>query len=118
MKQNGYIRDLLDRFGMTDANPVASPLEPGLKLEAASDEDDGHEALPYRELIGSLMYLAICTRPDISFAVSYLSQYNTCFNSSHWTAAKRVLRYLKGSSDLGMSYKKTGKPVEGYVDAD
>lgn len=118
MKQNGYIRDLLDRFGMTDANPVASPLEPGLKLGAASDEDDGHEALPYRELIGSLMYLAICTRPDISFAVSYLSQYNTCFNSSHWTAAKRVLRYLKGSSNLGISYKKTGKPVEGYVDAD
>lgn len=48
MKQNGYIRDLLDRFGMMDANTAASPMDPGLKLEAGSDEDSGKENLPYR----------------------------------------------------------------------
>lgn len=64
------------------------------------------------------MYLAICTRPDISYAVSYLSYFNTCFNSTHWTAAKRVLGYLKGTSDLGLIYTKTSQSVEGYVNAD
>lgn len=61
------------------------------------------------------MYLATCTRPNISYAVSYLSQFNTCFNSSHWTAAKRVLRYLKGTSKLGLVYRRTGKPIVGYA---
>lgn len=64
------------------------------------------------------MYLATCTRPDIAYAVSHLSQFNTCFNREHWTAAKRVLRYLKGTSDLGLTYTKNEKSIEGFVDAD
>lgn len=73
--------------------------------------------LPYRELIGSLMYLAVCTRPDIAFAVNYLSQFNCCYNASHWTAAKQILRYLQGTKELGLRFRKTGRPIEG-VDAD
>ncbi|CAH2097204.1 unnamed protein product [Euphydryas editha] len=49
---------------------------------------------PYRELIGGLMYLSVCTRPDISYALSQLSQFNTAFTKDHWLAAKRILRYL------------------------
>ena len=56
--------------------------------------------------------------PDIAFAVSYLSQFNCCYNKSHWAAAKRVLRYLKGTQGLGLKYQKTEKPLCGYVDAD
>lgn len=63
------------------------------------------------------MYLAVCTRPDIAHAVSYLSQYNDCHDSSHWSAAKRVLRYLKGTRNVGLSFKKTTKSLIGYVDA-
>lgn len=64
------------------------------------------------------MYLATCTRPDIAYAVSHLSQFNTCFNREHWTAAKHVLRYLKGTSDLALTYTKDEKSIEGFVDAD
>ena len=117
--QSGYIRDVLDRFGMSDSKPVATPMDPGTKLEKDEGESSpNEEELPYRELIGSLMYLAVCTRPDIAFAVSYLSQFNSCYNKSHWTAAKRVLRYIKETQDLGLKYQKTGKPLHGYVDAD
>lgn len=48
----------------------------------------------FRELLGFLMYLSVCTRPDITFAVNQLSQFNNCYNDSHWMAAKRILRYL------------------------
>ena len=117
--QSGYIRDVLDRFRMSDSKPVATPMDPGTKLEKDEGESSpNEEELPYRELIGSLMYLAVCTRPDIAFAVSYLSQFNSCYNKSHWTAAKRVLRYIKETQDLGLKYQKTGKPLHGYVDAD
>jgi len=56
----------------------------------ASPDTNGKET-PYRELVGALTYLAVCMRPDIAYAVSYLSQFNSCYSASHWTAAKRVL---------------------------
>ncbi|KAF6208713.1 hypothetical protein GE061_017171 [Apolygus lucorum] len=64
------------------------------------------------------MYLATATRPDISHAVSVLSQFNCCYGSDHWIAAKRVLRYLKKTRNYGLTFKKTGKRIVGYVDAD
>ncbi|KAH8241720.1 hypothetical protein KR032_007137 [Drosophila birchii] len=64
------------------------------------------------------MYLAVCTRPDLAHAVSLLSQFNSNFNQQHWTAAKRVLRYLKLSENIGLTFKKTGKNLFGYADAD
>ncbi|KAG5324286.1 MOS1T transposase, partial [Pseudoatta argentina] len=62
------------------------------------------------------MYLSVCTRPDIAHAASYLSQFNNCHGSDHWTAAKRVLRYLKGTRDVGLVYGKTSDPLTGYQD--
>jgi hypothetical protein len=73
---------------------------------------------PYQNLIGSLMYLSVSTRPHISYAVSCLSQYNTCFGKEHWTAAKRVLRYLKGTRDYGLVYEKNVEDIIGFADAD
>jgi len=118
IKQQGYVANLLHRFEMREAKPVGTPLEPGMKLQKSNSTEEDDKIYPYQELIGSLMYLAICTRPDIAYAVTYLSQFNTCHDSTHWSAAKRILRYLKGTSDLGLTYKKTGRPVHGYVDAD
>lgn len=97
---------------MDDAKPVKTPVEVGLKLEKAAKV---REELPYQSLIGSL---AVATRPDIMFSVSYLSQFNACYNDTHWKAAKRVLRYLKGTTDLRLIFKRTGKPLTGYADAD
>lgn len=118
LSQRGYIREILEHFGMSDCNPVSTPVDPNVKLDKAdkissSDEED----LPYRELVGCLTYLASSTRPDISFAAGYLGQYNNCFDESHWKAAKRVLRYLKGTMNLGLTYYPDFKPLTGHVDS-
>ncbi|XP_071581029.1 uncharacterized protein [Temnothorax nylanderi] len=77
------------------------------------------EDVPYRELVGYLTYLALATRPDISFAASCLGQFNNSYGKAHcWVAAKRVLRYLKGTLDLGLVYSPDVKPLKGYVDSD
>ncbi|CAH2092875.1 unnamed protein product [Euphydryas editha] len=65
------------------------------------------------------MYLSVCTRPDISYALSQLSQFNTAFTKDHWLAAKRILRYLSGTTDYGLVYVKTGNlDISVYADAD
>ncbi|GBN10581.1 Retrovirus-related Pol polyprotein from transposon TNT 1-94 [Araneus ventricosus] len=74
--------------------------------------------LPYRELIGSLNYLAACTHPDIAYSISKLSQYLTCYDKSLWLAAKRVLRYLKKTINYGLVFELGDKVVYGYSDSD
>ena len=64
------------------------------------------------------MYLSVSTRPDITYAVSALSQFNTNYRQEHWIAAKIVLRYLKGTSGYELVYRKTEKDLEGFIDAD
>jgi hypothetical protein len=60
-------------------------------------------------MIGKLMYATLCTQPDIAFAVMHLSQFNSCFSHAHITAIKRVLRYLKGTSYMGLTYCRTNE---------
>lgn len=115
LSQGQYIKNLLIKFGMTNCHKASTPMEVNLKLEKASSCDTMY---PYQELIGSIMYLAVCTRPDIAYVCSKLSQYNTCFNKTHWLAAKRVLRYLLGTIDYGLTYRKGGSTVEISSDAD
>lgn len=113
--QSRYIDEVLDKFNMSTCKPVRTPLAPGTQL--IKNPSDTLPDYPYQNLIGTLMYLSMGTRPDISHSVSYLSQYNMCFDKSHWLAAKRVLRYLKGTRDLALVYQKTGKPLHGHADA-
>ena len=89
----------------------------GGKLEVSSGADKT-EQLPYRELIGALMYLSVGTRPDIAHTVNYLSQFNNCHHVRHWKAAKRVLRYLQGTIDKGLIFTKDNKSLIGMADAD
>lgn len=102
---------------MIDCKEASIPLPSGLKL-TAEDTETSEEATPYRELIGSLMYLAVATRPDIAHAVSALSQFNHRYNQKLWTAAKHVLRYLKGTIDLSLCFSNTKRNLLGFVDAD
>ena len=74
--------------------------------------------IPYRNIIGSLMYAMTGTRPDIAYAIGALSQFNENPGELHWKAAKRVLRYLKGTKDFTLVYRKGQKSLEGYSDAD
>lgn len=97
MSQRGYINDILNRFGMKDSKPVAIPLDCNYKLVKGENGPDVRaENLSYRKLIGMLMYLAVCTKPDIAFAVS-LSQYNNCYNVTHWklSVSYGILKVLR-----------------------
>lgn len=114
--QKGYIYKVLKRFGMEQCNAVSTPMDTNVKLTSEPTEEE--QKLPYRELVGCLTYLALTTRPDISFAASRLGQFNDCFSEVHWKAAKRVLRYLKGTTDLGLVYRADLSPLMGFVDSD
>jgi Reverse transcriptase (RNA-dependent DNA polymerase) len=102
--QGAYARDILQKFGMSDCNSVATPMELGAKISKL--EGEAVDSNNYWSLIGSLRYL-ICTRPDISFTVGVVSQFMEDPKHSHLKAVKRILRYIKGTEDLGLHYTKT-----------
>ncbi|XP_070029409.1 secreted RxLR effector protein 161-like [Nicotiana sylvestris] len=77
------------------------------------------ESIPYSSIVGSLMYAQTCTRPDISFAVEILERYQSNPGIDHWKAAKKVLRYLKGTKDYMLMYRRSKHlEVVGYSDSD
>ncbi|XP_075099222.1 secreted RxLR effector protein 161-like [Nicotiana tabacum] len=77
------------------------------------------ESIPYSSIVGSLMYAQTCTRPDISFAVGMLGRYQSNPGIDHWKAAKKILRYLKGTKDYMLMYRRSKHlEVVGYLDSD
>ena len=117
LSQKKYIGDLLNRFGMTECNPLSTPMEQNLKLTSIEGKEF-EDATKYRQLVGSLIYLTT-TRPDISFTVGILSRFMQKPCEGHWCAAKRVLRYLKGTQDFGLKYTQVGDfSFVGYFDFD
>ena len=105
---------------MQNANPVSTPLDPNVKI-AKSESDDGERGRSnsgndYASLVGLLQYIAIATCPDIAYAVSRLGSYTSNPGLEHYTAAKRVLRYLQGTKDLEITYRRDAKCVTGPND--
>lgn len=84
----------------------------------SEDEREEMKNRPYRELVGGLIYLANATRPDIAFAASTLSRFCTDPGGLHWSLAKRVLRYLKGTSHYKIKYIKDQNALKAYTDSD
>jgi hypothetical protein len=76
--------------------------------------------LSYATMIGKLMFAALCTRPDIAYTVNHLAQFTSCFGLAHITAIKRVLRYLKGTSFISLTYRCANEDFGevGYSDLD
>jgi Reverse transcriptase (RNA-dependent DNA polymerase) len=108
ISQAAYIDCIIDRFNLQDAKSCATPLDPNLKLskDKCPETERGKEAMakiPYRQVIASLMWAAVATQPDIAFAVSTLSQFLENPGGPHWNAAKRVLKYLKGTRDYKLT---------------
>ena len=103
---------------MKDCNPVSTPLENNLRLMAANNEEPRGNAKLYQQIIGSIMYLAMGTRPDLAYTITHLLQYNTDPSSTHMNLAKRVLRYLKGTRVIKLTYKSTSPLIlNGFCDA-
>jgi hypothetical protein len=93
-----------------------SPLDTNCQLSLDGNALD--PSMPYSALVGSLLYLAVCTRPDLSHAVNMLARFIASPKLQHWQAAKGVLRYLRGTADLGVRYLRDGGDLLGYSDAD
>lgn len=113
--QRRYIQKALKKYNMENCKPISTPIEPYLKLEKSENCDKN---IPYQNLIGTLMYLAVASRPDIAYSVSYLSQFNNAYSEEHFKYAKRILRYLKGTIDVGICYTKSYEDMYGMADAD
>ena len=117
--QPAYIENLLKRQGLQDSKPTSTPVEIGLKLQPATSQVEPVNQAEYQSAVGSLMDLAVSTRPDIAFAVNSLARFNSNPPNDHWKALKRVLRYLKGTSNVGILFKQDGSDkCIGYSDAD
>jgi hypothetical protein len=101
---------------MTDCKIAAAPMQPNLNLALA---EQSKEELPYRELIGSLLFIARTTRPDIAYSVAKLAQFSAAYDDTHWNCAKGILRYLKGTMTTGIRYGLNDKLIfTGYSDSD
>ena len=126
LSQKGYIEKVLERFGMQKAKPVTTPLASHFRLSASlspqtKEEEDQMVQVPYSSAVGSIMYAMVCTRPDISQAVSVVSRYMAHPGKVHWQAVKWILRYLRGTTDVGLVFDRncgTGTSVIGFVDSD
>lgn len=119
LSQGHYARKLVAAFGLSDCKTVATPLAVSVKLDRDSVDvsKETSAEVPYQKLIGGLMYLTVCTRPDLAFAASCLSQFNNCYTDVHWKAAKRVLRYLAGTLDHCLVFCKGESNFSAYADA-
>jgi hypothetical protein len=109
LSQRQYILDILERYGHSDCNPVATPMDPGCKLSTAQAPSSPEEVeymkdKPYIHAVGSLLYLATATRPDIAYAVGVLARFNSNPGVVHWKAVKHLFRYLKGTLDYKLTY--------------
>ena len=118
LSQSRMVNDLVKKFGFGDAKPKSTPFVTSLKLSKDDDNPLDTSLYPYAELVGALLYLMVCTRPDIAQAVGVLSRYMSKPAISHWIAAKGVLRYLAGTSTLGITYGSGDNTLIGYADAD
>lgn len=123
LSQEKYIKDLVERFYLNDAKSTATPLDANMKISRDLGPHNDEERLemekkPYRELVGGLIYLANATRPDIAFAAHALSRFCSDPGVSHWTLAKRVLRYLKYTSHYGITYTKNKDKLQAFTDSD
>lgn len=115
ISQKDYIQSILRKFKFENCNPHSTPIDPKLKLK----ENEQPNNLPVRELVGCLMYLMLGSRPDISFSVNYFSRYQDKNSIEVWTSLKRLLRYLKGTIDFELIYKRQNVfSITCYVDSD
>src|SRR5258708_12339650 len=113
-----YIRKILEHFGLKNAQSVSTPMAANIKLPKLEVPEVAQHL--YQSMLGSLMYAAIRTRPDIMFTVHHLSQFLATPGSEHLVAMKCVYQYLSGTQNLGITYhgNQIGDELIGFTDLD
>lgn len=125
IQQKDLITKILSKFNMLECKELNIPIQPKTDLEVII-KSEPNENLPYRKLIGYLMYVMLGSRPDLSYSISYFSQFQNCFTQEHWVFLKQVLRYLKFTQNYGLKYVKSidkdvpnsNNIMSAFVDAD
>ena len=123
LSQDTYIDKVLKRFNMEEAKKGFLPMSHGIHLSktqcpTTTDERERMSKVPYASAIGSIMYAMISTCPDVSYALSVTSRYQSDLGESHWTAMKNILKYLRRPKDVFLVYGgKEELVVTGYTDA-
>ena len=109
LTQKNYLAKVLSKFGMKDTKLVLIPLASQFKLQESSgtktEEEKAYmDRIPYANIVGSIMYAMVCTRPDLSYAVSLVSRFVSNLCKDHWHALKWILRYIKGTINKGRMF--------------
>ena len=114
ISQQAYVEKMLRRFNLDKRNPKI-PMEKGISMTKASDKEIiGAQDLPYRELVGSLMYLACTSRPDIMYAAAHIARYVGNYGRRHWNAAKIIAKYVSSTRYYRMCYGADENDITGY----
>lgn len=115
---------MAERFSLTNVKPVTTPMDPGAQYSidqcpATPNQVSRMHGVPYSEGIGSVLWLAVVSRPDVAFAVGILSQFVQNLGPTHWEVLKWLIVYLNSTKELWLTFGGQGKaPVEGYCNAD
>lgn len=122
ISQPDYVDEILRKFNMAQCNPRSTPADPGARLTVVMSPRTEQQAaeminVPYREAIGSLMFVMVTTRPDIAYAVGQVAQHAENPGPAHWKAVKRIFAYLAGTKNYGLRFGPKS-PLIGYSDAD
>ncbi|POM69827.1 Integrase catalytic core protein [Phytophthora palmivora] len=123
IKQSKYAKEILTKFGYLNAHAVGNQMEVNAHLTPSDGENTENTEFPYREVVGMLLYLATTTRPDLAYVLGQFSRFVARPTFKHVGTVKRVLHYLAGTQDHGITYtRKLEKPSEvvlnGYCDSD
>jgi len=128
LNQRKYVETILQRSNTQDSKSVKAPIPLGVRLSVeqcpkTQEEEEDMCRVPYASAVDSLIYVMVCTRPNIAHAVGVLSRFMSKPGKEHWTTVEQVFRYLCGTSDYGLCYQ--GRPglervldIHGFVDAD
>ena len=117
--QTNYIQSVLARFDMQNCKGASTPMVQGTKYTRTSVDDELTDQWTYQSEVGSSMYGMLCTRPDIAFSVSQLSQFNAKPSRSHQRGVQRIFQYLQATQDYGITYYGNDDFIlKGYSDAD
>ena len=122
MCQEAYIKRVLERFRIHYSKLIDTSVEKGLTLTLDQcpetyQEKEKIKYVPYANVVGSFMYAMLCTWPDIYFVVGLVSCYQSNLGPTHWKAVKRIMHYLRGTTDLVLCYQGVDLKLRGYSDA-
>ncbi|XP_073152153.1 secreted RxLR effector protein 161-like [Henckelia pumila] len=115
LSQTHYVDKILKKFNKDDSALAKTLID--MRQHLSKNQNESVSQLEYSRIIGNLMYLMSCTRPDIPYAISKLSRFTSNPGTEHWKEILRLLRYLRYARDYGLHYTKYSAVIEGYNDA-